>query len=149
MDQSDFLVMRGIHKSFDGTQALKGVDFSARLGEVHAIIGENGAGKSTLMKILSGALQRNAGEILIDGIPAEIRSPFNAHRLGIRAVYQEFSLVRHLSITENILLGQMPTGKFKWLVDWKKAHRLAEEKLAEIGFTGLDVRTTVAHLSVS
>ena len=51
----DFLVMRGIRKSFDGTQALKGVDFSAQLGEVHAIVGENGAGKSTLMKILAGA----------------------------------------------------------------------------------------------
>ena len=67
---SDFLVMRGICKSFDGTQALKGVDFSARRGEVHAIVGENGAGKSTLMKILAGALQRDAGEILLDGKPA-------------------------------------------------------------------------------
>jgi len=149
MDQADFLVMRGIRRSFDGTQALKGVDFSARLGEVHAIVGENGAGKSTLMKILSGALQRDAGEILLGGVPAVIRSPLSAHRLGIRAVYQEFSLVRHLSITENILLGQMPTGKAKWLVDWKEAHRLAEAKLAEIGFTGLDVRTPVARLSVS
>jgi ribose transport system ATP-binding protein len=149
MDQSDFLVMRGIRKNFDGTQALKGVDFSACLGEVHAIVGENGAGKSTLMKILSGALQRDAGDILLDGVPVVIRTPFNAHRLGIRAVYQEFSLVRHLSITENILLGQIPTGKFKWLVDWNKAHRLAEEKLAEIGFTGIDVRTLVARLSVS
>jgi ABC-type sugar transport system ATPase subunit len=78
-----------------------------------------------------------------------IKSPFSAHRLGIRAVYQEFSLVRHLSITENILLGQMPTGKTSWLVDWKAAHKLAEEKLNEIGFTGLDVHTQVARLSVS
>jgi ribose transport system ATP-binding protein len=149
MENSDFLVMRGIRKSFSGTQALKGVDFSARLGEVHAIVGENGAGKSTLMKILSGALQRDAGEIYLGGELVEIKSPIIAHRLGIRAVYQEFSLVRHLSITENILMGQMPTGKVKWWVDWNQAHRLAEEKLAEIGFTGLDVHTTVSHLSVS
>jgi ribose transport system ATP-binding protein len=147
--ESDFLVMRGIRKSFDGTQALKGVDFSARRGEVHGIVGENGAGKSTLMKILAGALQRDAGEILLDGQPSVLRSPFSAHRLGIRAVYQEFSLVRHLTITENILLGQMPTGRGKWLIDWKRAHRLAEEKLAEIGFTGLDVRMQVSNLSVS
>ncbi len=147
--ESDFLVMRGIRKSFDGTQALKGVDFSARRGEVHAIVGENGAGKSTLMKILAGALQRDAGEILLDGQPAVLRSPFSAHRLGIRAVYQEFSLVRHLTITENILLGQMPTGRGSWLIDWKRAHRLAEEKLAEIGFTGLDVRAQVSSLNVS
>jgi ribose transport system ATP-binding protein len=149
MEPSDFLVMRGIRKSFDGTQALKGVDFSARLGEVHAIVGENGAGKSTLMKILSGALIRDGGEILLDGIPAVIGTPLNAHRLGIRAVYQDFSLVRHLSITENILLGQMPSGRLKWFVDWNKAHHLAEEKLAGIGFTGLDVRTLVGRLSVS
>jgi len=147
--EPDFLVMRGIRKSFDGTQALKGVDFSACRGEVHAIVGENGAGKSTLMKILAGALQRDAGEILLDGQPVVLKSPFSAHRLGIRAVYQEFSLIRHLSITENILLGQMPTGRGKWLIDWKRAHRLAEEKLALIGFTGLDVRTQVSSLSVS
>jgi ribose transport system ATP-binding protein len=147
--QPDFLVMRGIRKSFDGTQALKGVDFSARRGEVHAIVGENGAGKSTLMKILAGALQRDAGEILLDGQSAILRSPFSAHRLGIRAVYQEFSLVRNLSITENILLGQMPAGRFGWWVDWTEAHRLAEEKLTEIGFTGLDVRALVSKLSVS
>jgi len=149
MVDNDFLVMRGISKSFDGTQALKGVNFCARLGEVHAIVGENGAGKSTLMKILAGALHRDAGEILLDGSPVLINSPFAAHQLGIRAVYQEFSLVRHLSVTENILLGQMPSGRLKWLLDWKKAHQQAEEKLAEIGFTGLDVRTQVARLSVS
>ncbi len=141
--------MRGIRKSFDGTQALKGVNFSARRGEVHAIVGENGAGKSTLMKILAGALRRDAGEILLDGVAAVLRSPFSAHQLGIRAVYQEFSLVRHLSVTENILLGQMPAGRIKWLVDWKRAHKVAEEKLADIGFTGLDVRAPVSSLSVS
>src|SRR5512142_1140223 len=139
VDAPDFLVMRGIRKSFDGTQALKGVTFSAGRGEVHAIVGENGAGKSTLMKILAGALRRDAGEILLDGVPAVLRSPFNAHQLGIRAVYQEFSLVRHLSITENILLGQMPVARLRWLVDWKRAHAMAEAKLAEMGFTGLDV----------
>jgi ribose transport system ATP-binding protein len=116
---------------------------------VHAIVGENGAGKSTLMKILAGALRRDAGEILLDGQPATLRSPFDAHQLGIRAVYQEFSLVRHLSITENILLGQMPTGRVNWVVDWTHAHRLAEEKLAEMGFSGIDVRTLVSSLSVS
>jgi ABC-type sugar transport system ATPase subunit len=149
MENSDFLVMRGIRKNFSGTQALKGVDFSARLGEVHAIVGENGAGKSTLMKILSGALQCDAGEIFLGGEPVILKSPISAHRLGIRAVYQEFSLVRHLSITENILMGQMPTNKVKWWVDWRRAHKVAEEKLAEIGSTALDVHTLISHLSVS
>jgi ABC-type sugar transport system ATPase subunit len=149
MGNSDFLVMQGIRKSFDSTQALKGVDFRARLGEVHAIVGENGAGKSTLMKILAGALPRDSGEILIDGEPVVINSPDSAHRLGIRAVYQEFSLVPHLSIAENILMGQFPTGRVKWWVDWTRVNESAEGKLAEIGFTGLDVRSQVSRLSVS
>jgi ribose transport system ATP-binding protein len=107
MASPDFLVMRGIRKNFNGTQALKGVDFSARLGEVHAIVGENGAGKSTLMKILSGAIQSDAGEITLGGEPVVLKSPMSAHRLGIRAVYQEFSLSASAC---KISLGPMPTG---------------------------------------
>jgi ABC-type sugar transport system ATPase subunit len=79
--------MRGIRKSFNGTQALKGVDFSARLGEVHAIVGENGAGKSTLIKILAGALQYDAGEIFLGGEPVVLKSPFVAP-IEHQAVYQ-------------------------------------------------------------
>jgi ABC-type sugar transport system ATPase subunit len=143
------LVMRGIHKSFDGTQALRGVDFSAERGEVHAIVGENGAGKSTLVKVLAGAVPRDAGEILIDGDSAELISPISAHRLGIRAVYQEFSLVPHLTVAENILLGQMPSARLPGCVDWAKAYRRAEEILRSIGFVGIDVRSVVRHMSVS
>jgi ABC-type sugar transport system ATPase subunit len=141
--------MRGIRKSFDGTQALRGVDFSAVAGEVHAISGENGAGKSTLVKILSGALERDEGEILLDGEQAELDTPIRARRLGIRAVYQEFSLVPHLTVTENILMGQMPEGRLPGTVDWPKAIRRAQEILASIGFVGIDVRKLVRQLSVS
>ena len=141
--------MRGISKSFDGTQALREVDFSASAGEVHAISGENGAGKSTLVKILSGALQRDAGEILLDGKPAELGTPVRARRPGICAVYQEFSLVPHLTVAENILMGQMPTARVGGWVDWAKAHRRAEEILRSIGFVGIDVRKVVRQLSVS
>jgi ribose transport system ATP-binding protein len=149
MGETDFLVMRNIRKSFDVTQALRGVDFSAVKGEVHAIVGENGAGKSTLMKILSGALQRDSGEVYLEGEAADLSSPISARRLGIRAVYQEFSLVPHLSVTENILMGQMPTRGLPWWVDWPAAHRQAENVLADIGFAGVDVRTPVSRLSVS
>lgn len=145
----DFLQMQGICKSYDGTQALRNVDLCAALGEVHAIVGENGAGKSTLIKILSGAVKCDAGRILIDGQPVTLDTPLHAHRLGIRAVYQEFSLVSHLTVTENILLGRMPTGRHKWSVDWTEAHRRAERILEEIGFTGIQVRTPVSQLSVS
>lgn len=148
MESADFLQMRGISKHYRGTQALRDVDFSASAGEVHAICGENGAGKSTLIKVLAGALRRDSGEILLDGKPVEIDSPHRAHELGIYAVYQEFSLIPHLSITENILLGQMPTATMKWWVDWPEAHRRAQTILQSIGFHGLDVRTRVSRLSV-
>ena len=77
------LEMRDIRKAFPGVLALDGVNLTVRRGEVHAVVGENGAGKSTLMKILSGVVPRDAGEILIDGQPVEITSPRVAQALGI------------------------------------------------------------------
>jgi len=149
MKDQDFLQMKGISKSYDGTQALCEVDFSAALSEVHAIAGENGAGKSTLVKILSGAVKRDAGEIVIGGQPVALDTPLHAHHVGVRAVYQEFSLVPHLTVTENILMGQMPTHRLKWWVDWSSAHRRARQILDGIGFTGINVRTRVSRISVS
>ncbi len=146
---TDFLRMQGISKSFDGTQALRNVDFSAAAGEVHAISGENGAGKSTLVKILSGALVRDAGEVLLEGQPVELGTPGRARRLGIRAVYQEFSLVPHLTVTENILIGRLPTRSGLGSIDWGEAHRRAEAILDSIGFVGIGVRQKVQQLSVS
>jgi ribose transport system ATP-binding protein len=148
MTRPPLLQMRQISKNYEGTQALRAVDFSAEAGEVHAIVGENGAGKSTLVKILSGAVKRDAGDILIDNHPVELDNPFQAHHLGIRAVYQEFSLVPHLSITENILMGQLPSGLVPWWIDWTSAHRQAQEILTDIGFLGVKVKTPVARLSV-
>jgi ABC-type sugar transport system ATPase subunit len=149
MGDSDLLQMRGVSKSYDGTRALDEVDFSAAVGEVHAIVGENGAGKTTLIKVLAGAVHADAGEIILDGKPVGLGSPLDARRLGIRAVHQEFSLVPHLTVTENILIGQMPTRRLNWWVDWPEAHRRATEILEEVGFAGIDVRTPVSRLSVS
>lgn len=149
MTGRDYLRMQDISKIYDGTHALRGVTFSADLGEVHAIVGENGAGKSTLIKVLSGAVKCDTGHILVGGEPVSPDSPLHAHRAGIRAVYQEFSLVSHLTVTENILLGQMPRGRLRGWVDWAAAHRHATEILADLGFTGINVRTPVSQLSVS
>jgi ribose transport system ATP-binding protein len=134
-----------------GTQALQDVDFSAVVGEVHAISGENGAGKSTLVKILSGALPCDKGEIFMDGKPVTLGSPLRARQNGIYAVYQEFSLIPNLTIAENILLGQMPAVNTLGVgvIDWKEAYRRADYILKTIGFTGIDVRQAVSQLSVS
>jgi len=99
------LEMRGIHKHFGSTVALDGVDFAVRPGEVHALIGENGAGKSTLMKVLSGAIAPDAGEMVLDGKPYQPSDPSVARRLGIAMIYQELTLARHLSVEDNIALG--------------------------------------------
>lgn len=138
-----------ISKSYNGTQALREVSLSAAAGEVHAVVGETGAGKSTLMKILAGAIQPDSGELLLDGQAVVTRTPQQAFNLGIRTVYQEFSLVPHLSVTENILMGQMPTGRFRWWLDWSRAHRRAEDIFDYLGFSGIDVRLPVSRLSVS
>jgi ribose transport system ATP-binding protein len=145
---ADFLQMRGIVKHYGASPVLRNVDFSAERGEVHALVGENGAGKSTLMKILAGAARCDSGDITIAGKHAAINTPHDAHQLGIHAVYQEFSLIPHLSIAENILLSQMPKfSVWRW-VDWSKVYEQARQNLADIGFGDLDVRAQVSRLSV-
>ena len=141
------LEMRAIRKAFPGVVALDGVDLSLRLGRVHMLLGENGAGKSTLMKILSGAYQKDAGEIRIKGEPIEIRSPADALAHGIRVIYQELNLIPHLSVAENIFLGRLPT-RLGGFVDWRSLHKLTAERLADLGLE-IDPRTLVARLSLA
>jgi ribose transport system ATP-binding protein len=100
--------MRGVRKHFGPTVALAGVDFSVAPGEIHALCGENGAGKSTLMKVLSGAIRPDEGELLLDARPFRPRNPLDARREGVMMVYQELSLAPHLTVEENILLGVEP-----------------------------------------
>jgi ribose transport system ATP-binding protein len=141
--------MRGISKRFGGTQALRSVDLTAEGGEVHAIVGENGAGKSTLSRILTGAVQCDAGEIRLGGELQAIANPLRGQQLGIRMVHQHANLVGNLSVTENVLLGGMPTGRFGWWIDWAAAHRRVRQILQRIGFAGIDVRRRVASLTAA
>ena len=101
--------MKGIVKTFSHVQALKSVDFSVRKGEVHALLGENGAGKSTLIKVLTGVYPKDGGEIIFDGQPVEINSREDATKLGIAVIFQEFSLIPTLTVTQNILLNKEKT----------------------------------------
>jgi ribose transport system ATP-binding protein len=126
------LEMRGIRKAFPGVVALDGVDLSLHGGEVHILLGENGAGKSTLMKILSGAYRKDAGEIAIRGVAADIRNPADALALGVRVIYQELNLIPHLSVAENIYLGSAPTRGLGW-IDWRRLYAQTSELLATLG----------------
>jgi ABC-type sugar transport system ATPase subunit len=101
----EIITMKNISKSFPGVRALADVSLSVKRGEVHGLVGENGAGKSTLIKILTGAYQKDQGEILVEGKKVDIKSPMDSKRLGISAVYQDISLAVHLSVAENFFLG--------------------------------------------
>ena len=100
------LEMRDISKRFAGVQALDAVSFSARAGEIHALMGENGAGKSTLMKILTGIYTNDGGQVLLGGKPTQISDPRAAQSLGIAIIHQELNQVPELSISENFFLGR-------------------------------------------
>src|SRR5580692_7713115 len=108
------LRMSAVRKSFGATRALRNVSFEVAPGEVHVLIGENGAGKSTLMKILSGAHRPDAGAVELDGRPFAPANPLHARRHGVAMIYQELTLAPHLSVEENILLGEEP-ARFGWI----------------------------------
>ena len=103
------LAATGIRKRFGGVEALRGVDFEVRRGEVMALVGDNGAGKSTLMKILAGAYLADEGSFAIDGKPVAIASPHDATDLGIQIVYQDLALCENLDVSANLSLGHEPT----------------------------------------
>jgi ribose transport system ATP-binding protein len=143
------LRMEGIEKSFPGVKALRGVDLSVQRGEVHALLGENGAGKSTLMKILAGAYRKDAGLIYIDSRKVEFNDPKHARELGIAIIYQELSILPHLSVGENIFLGRMPRRQRNpWLIDWNKCYERARELLDRLGLK-IDPRIPASRLKVA
>jgi ribose transport system ATP-binding protein len=141
------LEMRGIRRRFGATVALAGVDLRVERGEVHALVGENGAGKSTLMKVLSGALAPDAGEMRLDGAAYRPASPADGRAAGISMIYQELSLAPHLSVAENVMLGVEP--RRGPLVDWPRLRERAALALAEIGRPDLPLDAPAGKLSVA
>lgn len=143
------LQMRNIRKIFPGVVALDDVDLDLRRGEVHILLGENGAGKSTLMKILSGAYQKDGGQILLDGREIEIKNPRHSRELGIGIIYQELNLVPHLSAAENIFLGRHPSARgLPFLIDRKVMNESARRILTGLG-VDFDPRRLVKELSIA
>lgn len=141
--------MEGVSKRFPGVVALDQVSLTVGTGEIVALIGENGAGKSTLMKILGGAISRDAGTVKINGQPVEIRSPREASALGIEFIHQELSVLDNLDVAANIFLRREPTkGGWLNLVDRKRIYREADAILHQLG---LDVssRTPLSQLSLA
>jgi rhamnose transport system ATP-binding protein len=121
-----------VTKAYAGVQALAGASFELAQGEVHALVGENGAGKSTFVKILTGAVRADGGEIVVGGRVVAHHSPRGAKALGIAAIYQQPALFPELTVAENIAIGNervSPLGR----IDWRERHRRAAELLARVG----------------
>ena len=140
------LEIRNVSKEFSGIYALKNVDMQIFPGMVTAVIGENGAGKSTLMKIISGVYLRSEGDVMLNGKSVAFKDPKEAAENGVVIIHQELNLIPHLSITENLFLGNEISNNFG-LLDYGQMHKKAKELLLLLQ---LDVnpRETVNQLRV-
>ncbi len=141
------VAMKQIVKEFPGVRALSGVDLEVLPGEVHALVGENGAGKSTIIKILMGVYTKTEGDIYLEGVKKDIKSPLHAQSLGLGAVYQDVNLAQHLSVAENFFMGQLPTTKFG-TVDFQRMYKETKEILTSIE-VHVDPRAIIKTLSVA
>ncbi len=140
------LRLTAVHKSFGAVRALKGVTFDLFGGEVHALVGENGAGKSTLVKVITGALQPDAGDIEIMGSPVTHLTPGRAHKLGVACIYQQLALFADLSVAENLWLRLDAPGVLERL-DWPACRRRASQWLERIG-ASISPDSEIRHLSM-
>jgi ABC-type sugar transport system ATPase subunit len=145
---SDFLLeTRGLSKSFPGTQALDGVQFTVSRGEVHGLIGENGAGKSTLVNLVSGVYPPTAGELFIEGERVELKNPLEARRRGIVTIHQELSLFPNRDVAYNIFAGnERRSGRI--FLDRAAMDRGADALLRSLGLV-LDPRIPVSRLTIA
>jgi D-xylose transport system ATP-binding protein len=141
------LEMKNIVKEFPGVRALDGVSFTLEAGEFHSLVGENGAGKSTLMKVLSGVYPHGtySGEILIDDRVREFRSVRDSESAGVSIIFQELSLVKELTVGENIYLGREPS-RFG-IIDWAKLYHQASKLLQDLRLD-IDPRVPAGNLGI-
>ncbi len=144
--RSPVVQVNQVWKAFPGVQALAGVDFSVRPGAVHVVVGENGAGKSTLIKILAGAYHPDRGEVLVDGVAVAWNGPRDALKAGVATVYQEFTLIPHMTVARNILLGQEPTRR--GFMDEAEINRRVQSLISELDLE-LNPRVLVSDLRVA
>jgi ribose transport system ATP-binding protein len=141
------LLLTNISKGFPGVQALEGVGFEVRSGEVRALLGENGAGKSTLLKVLSGIYRADTGDIHINGKAADLRTPRAATQAGIALIHQELQQVPELDVAQNMFLGNALT-RFGLLTDRNAMRKQAKELLAQLD-PSIDVGAKIKTLRVA
>jgi fructose transport system ATP-binding protein len=136
------LEARNIVKRYGHVTAIGGADFDLRAGEVLAVIGDNGAGKSSLIKVLSGDVIPDSGEVLLDGRRVHFRSPHDAQQAGIETVYQDLAMAPALDIATNLFLGREikrkgPLGSVLRMIDTKEMRKQSRQQMDELGITTL------------
>lgn len=136
-----------IKKHFGGVQALRNGKLQVKPGEVHGLVGENGAGKSTLIKVLSGAIHQDKGEVLIDGENANIGTPKDSIEKGVAVIYQEFMLAPDLTVAENIFIDHLSLNK--GIINWRSLAKKARELLEALGFGNIKPTTLVGDIPVA
>ena len=141
------LSFQHISKAFPGVKALSDVSFDIRKGEVHVLLGENGAGKSTLIKMLTGVNIPDEGKIIFNGREIQPKTIQEARALGIGVVFQENSLVPHLTVAENVYLTREFRNRYG-AIDWKKTNAECEKQIRELGIE-LNVYEKVRRLSIA
>ncbi|MFZ6849167.1 L-arabinose ABC transporter ATP-binding protein AraG [Undibacterium sp. RuRC25W] len=141
-----YLQFDQVSKNFAGVRALSGVSFEAHAGTVHGLLGENGAGKSTLLKILGGQYRPDGGRLVVGGKVCQFGSAADAIAAGIAVIHQELQYVPELTVTENILMGRLPTRL--GIVNKKEARRIVAERLTEMG-VDLDPDARLIDLSIA
>ncbi|GGJ87794.1 ribose import ATP-binding protein RbsA [Lentibacillus kapialis] len=148
MTQIPFAEMEGISKSFSGNQVLKNVNFSINKGEVHALVGENGAGKSTLIKVLTGIHKRDDGTVKINGKEVHFTHPKDAEQQGIMVIHQELNIIPHLTVTENMFLGNNITYGKTGILNTGKMRRQCKINLEMLGVSNISPDDIAGELSV-
>ena len=145
---TELLAARDVSKAFAGVQALSKVDLDVRPGEVHALLGENGAGKSTLVKVISGVLRPDEGEIFFRGERFQPKNPDESSRRGVGVVFQELPLIPDLTVMENIFFNRQPLTPLA-TVARRRMKEQAEELFSGLGLTGISPESNVRDLSVA
>jgi rhamnose transport system ATP-binding protein len=140
--------LAGVAKSFGGVQAVKGIDLSIDPGQIVGLVGENGAGKSTVIKLLSGVHPPDRGTIKIAGREVRFTSPKDALEAGVTTIQQELTCFAHLSIAENLLMGEA-WPRQKWGgVDWPALNAEASRRLTDFGLS-LETHRTLGELTAA
>jgi D-xylose transport system ATP-binding protein len=148
-EDTPLLRLEGITKNFGAIEALRGISFEIKRGEVVALLGDNGAGKSTLVKIISGGLQQSGGKVIFDGEERSFASPAEAKAAGIETVYQDLSLCTNVDVVANFFMGREIVKRYFGIPILQEAamEEAVAKAMANAGTKIPSLRTNVEHLS--